>query len=184
MKHVMIDIETLGTDANAAILAIGAIRFDPDTGETGDSFFGKITLSSNIDVGRTVDSSTLEWWLKQSDDARRETFFGDEALIAILTRFSAWLTACERPAVYVWGNGSDFDIALLSNAFQGVRMPIPWQFWNARDVRTMVHLTRGAIKKTDVEFEGTKHNAFCDALHQARYVSLMWQHLRRARGQK
>ncbi|EOZ24363.1 hypothetical protein H245_4438 [Klebsiella pneumoniae VAKPC254] len=31
--------------------------------------------------------------------------------------------------------------------------------------------------KTTIQFEGSRHNALADAIHQARYVSAIWQRI-------
>ena len=38
MKHVMIDIETMGNMSHSAIVSVGAVRFDLETGEIGEKF--------------------------------------------------------------------------------------------------------------------------------------------------
>ncbi|KKK93085.1 hypothetical protein LCGC14_2696440, partial [marine sediment metagenome] len=38
-KHLMVDIETLSTRSNAAIVSIGACMFDPNDGWAGDNSF-------------------------------------------------------------------------------------------------------------------------------------------------
>lgn len=35
----------------------------------------------------------------------------------------------------------------------------------------------GFDPKRDMPFEGTRHNALADAIHQAQYVSAIWQRL-------
>jgi hypothetical protein len=42
MNHLMIDIETLSTQPNAVICAIGAVFFEPSTSKTGPSFYQTI----------------------------------------------------------------------------------------------------------------------------------------------
>ena len=42
MQHLMIDLETLGTDPTAPIVAIGAVFFNPKTGELGAEFIATI----------------------------------------------------------------------------------------------------------------------------------------------
>ncbi|EBO5570485.1 3'-5' exoribonuclease, partial [Salmonella enterica] len=53
------------------------------------------------------------------------------------------------------------------------------QWWNDRDVRTIVELGKaiGFDPKRDMPFEGTRHNALDDAIHQAKYVSAIWKKL-------
>ncbi|MFM4127453.1 3'-5' exonuclease, partial [Klebsiella quasipneumoniae subsp. similipneumoniae] len=55
----------------------------------------------------------------------------------------------------------------------------PWEYWNDRDVRTMVELGQAISfdPKTTIPFEGSRHNALADAIHQAHYVSAIWQRI-------
>lgn len=52
MQDVMLDLETMGTDANAAIIAIGAVEFDIQNGEIGERFYAVIDLESAVAGGR------------------------------------------------------------------------------------------------------------------------------------
>lgn len=165
MRHVMIDIETLGVTPDAAILAIGACAFDPETGDVGDTFYAGIELSYAI-KNRRIDADTLAWWLKQSEAARNAAFFqGTYTLREALEALTAWLPS---PAV-VWGNGSGFDITLLENAYLQVGLLVPWNYRNVRDMRTIVALE--AVGKDEIPPVGTAHNALDDAIWQATYVS-------------
>ena len=170
MNHIMLDIETMGTSTNAAIMAIGACYFDPATGEIGDTFHQQVDITSN---GK-IDASTVIWWMKQSDDARSKFYNNDKAghIDAVLAKFTEFV----KPNCQVWGNGIAFDNVIVRNAYRGGE---PWKFWNDRDVRTMVELGQavGIDPKRDFPFEGVKHDALADAIHQAKYVSAIWQAL-------
>jgi len=67
MNNIMLDLETMGNGNNAAIIAIGAVKFDQDI---TDRFYKTIDLDSSVDVGLEIDPSTVLWWMKQGDDAR------------------------------------------------------------------------------------------------------------------
>lgn len=81
--------------------------------------------------------------------------------------------------VQVWGNGASFDCVILRNSYSLTGQPVPWQWWNDRDVRTIVELGKviGFDPKRDMPFKGTRHNALDDAIHQAKYVSAIWKKL-------
>ncbi|EOT9004900.1 3'-5' exoribonuclease, partial [Escherichia coli] len=64
--HLMIDIETMGKNPNAAIISIGAIFFDPQTGDMGPEFSKTIDLDT---AGGVIDRDVIKWWLKQSREA-------------------------------------------------------------------------------------------------------------------
>ncbi|EIM8217661.1 3'-5' exoribonuclease, partial [Escherichia coli] len=65
--HLMIDLETMGKNPNAPIISIGAIFFDPQTGDMGPEFSKTIDLET---AGGVIDRDTIKWWLKQSREAQ------------------------------------------------------------------------------------------------------------------
>lgn len=186
MKNIMLDLETMGNGSNAAIVSIGAVLFDPLTGAIGEEFYQVVSLNSSAHFGE-LDSSTVLWWLKQSDEAR--AVFEDEnktTLKNALVFFADWVNEhCDRnekdkPDAVVWGNGATFDNVILGNAYKAVRLRQPWFFANDRDVRTLVDLgrqLRGIDPKKDLTLQGTAHNALDDAKFQVRYVSEIFKAL-------
>ncbi|MBS9422243.1 3'-5' exoribonuclease [Photorhabdus caribbeanensis] len=174
----MLDLETMGTGHNAAIVSIGAVFFNPNTGDTGDTFYSPVDLASSISYGGTVDGDTVRWWLQRSDEARGE-IYGCE----LPTLFSALYELSEFTQtdadIKVWGNGATFDNIILRSAYENCGIPIFWHFWNDRDVRTIVELGHkiGIDPKNDMQFEGERHNAIDDAIHQAKYVSVIYREL-------
>ena len=50
MNHLMIDLETMGNKPNAPIVSIGAVFFEPSTGELGDEFYRVVSLKSSMDA--------------------------------------------------------------------------------------------------------------------------------------
>lgn len=177
--HFMIDLETLGTTPQAPILSIGAVAFDPDTGQMDEGCDVTVDLASAME-GRHPDAGTIQWWLSQEATAQTAAFSGKASLSLALDILRAYLHAqCnERGDRVVWGNGATFDISMLEDAYRQYRKGIPWDFWNVRDVRTITDLCRGFISKRDFAFEGTAHCALDDARYQAFYVSKMWQAVR------
>lgn len=173
MQHVMTDLETIGNDYDGIFTAIGACKFDPNTGEIGGRFHQHITWESSIEKGRTITPDTLKWWMTQSEEARKEITRDGKHLTAVLELFRQWLP---ENAV-VWGNGPTFDIGKLETAYG--YYSIPWKYYNIRCVRTIRDLAEGIFDKDSIPFEGEKHNALADAVHQAKYVSAMWQALRK-----
>ncbi|WP_054413031.1 exonuclease, partial [Escherichia albertii] len=64
--HLMIDLETMGKNPDAPIISIGAIFFDPQTGDMGPEFSKTVDLET---AGGVIDRDTIKWWLKQSREA-------------------------------------------------------------------------------------------------------------------
>lgn len=172
MKDLMIDLETMGTKPNSAIIAIGAVFFDRKTGETGAEFYREISLESCQSVGMDIDASTVIWWMKQSDNARYKFYTNEDAqhIGFALGEFAAWIDSNSNDYnITPWGNGATFDISMLESAFNRLDVNTPWAFWNVRDVRTVVDL---CDCRDQVVFDGTPHYALDDAKHQVKYVSL------------
>ncbi|MFS9547116.1 3'-5' exoribonuclease domain-containing protein [Klebsiella pneumoniae] len=181
--HVMVDLETMGKKNNAPIVAIGAVVFDPSTGSIGESFYKVVCLESSVNWGAVIDPSTVIWWLKQSSEAR-SAIVNDDAipLQDALLQFREFVSdnvAGGSKKAQVWGNGASFDNSILRSSYDCIAEDYPWEYWNDRDVRTMVELGQAISfdPKTTIPFEGSRHNALADAIHQARYVSAIWQRI-------
>lgn len=173
MQDISIDIETLSTRFDAAILSIGAVAFDRNTGEIGEKLYVEVDVADAIAHGH-VAGSTLEWWMQQSERARQ--LFGAPGkshLAVVLDQLSTFVT--QRQGAKVWGNGATFDITILEHAYARMSKPVPWKFWDIRDMRTIVEAaTKVGLDKHSVPFEGTAHNAVDDAIHQARVIARSW----------
>lgn len=181
--HLMVDLETMGSGPDAPIVSIGAVYFDPSTGNTGAEFYQVVSLESSMSFGMKPDASTIQWWLKQSSEAR-SAILVDEAMglretLELLADFIAENAANGSHTVQLWGNGCSFDNVILRRAYALTETPFAVPFWNDRDVRTMVELGKsvGINPRFDIPFEGDMHNALSDARHQVKYVSAIWQHL-------
>jgi len=165
MRNVMIDLETMGTGTRAAIVAIGAVDFEPGRPEIGREFYRRIDLVDAVKAGLVIDPETVIWWLSQSNTARVEITRGDRCSLGDgLRLLREWLP--ENPIV--WGYGSIFDIRILEEACACVGLPIPWNYRDIRDVRTWLDLFPPGprLKRT-----GTIHHALEDAKHQVRLMA-------------
>lgn len=178
MEHVMVDLETYGKRPGCPILSIGAVFFDPRSGELGKEFY-TVADKDQIMYALREDPETVDWWSKQSAEARRildDPEVVRQPLGLSLLDFGAFLgqSYAARPGskapneyIKVWGNGADFDNAILQVAYGNTTLPLPWQFWNNRCYRTIKALRPGI--KID-RAGGTHHNALDDAKAQARHL--------------
>ncbi|EEC7616065.1 exonuclease [Escherichia coli] len=175
--HLMIDLETMGKNPDAPIASIGAVFFDPQTGEQGPEFSKIIDMGT---CGGTVDISTIEWWLQRSGEARAAILADRIPLDDALLQLREFIDENSGEFfVQVWGNGANFDNVILRRSYERQEIPCPWRYTNDRDVRTIVAL--GLVMDFDarsvITFEGERHNALHDARYQAKYVSAIWQKL-------
>lgn len=170
-----IDLETLGTTPDCFIVNIGVAAFDIKSRWIYDDHFCALIDIKEPQEGRTITSSTVKWWLQQSEEARENLIAGEiYTLEDTLKGLKDWLESTvslynKQEPMQVWGNGATFDISILEHAYE---YNPPWKYYNINDVRTIVR-TAGLINgfdKRNIEFTGTKHSAIDDAKHQAKIV--------------
>ncbi|HAW3640534.1 TPA: 3'-5' exoribonuclease [Escherichia coli] len=175
--HLMIDLETMGKNPDAPIISLGAIFFDPQTGEMGPEFSKTIDLDT---AGGVIDRDVIKWWLKQSREAQSAILTDEIPLDDALLQLREFIdeNSCGF-YVRVWGNGANFDNVILRRSYERQGIPCPWRYCNDRDVRTIVELGNsiGFDVRMTIPFEGVPHNALDDARHQAKQVSAIWQKL-------
>lgn len=172
MKHVMIDIETLGNQNNSVITSLAAVEFDIESGKIGKEFHENIEIQSCIDIGLLVSGSTIKWWFEQSKEAQYQMFKNAKPLKTVLSNFSNWI---DKDSI-VWGNSCRFDCGILQNAYDKVGIKLPWKYQNERCVRTML-MFEPNIKET-IKFEGTPHYALHDCYFQIKYCSAIYNKLK------
>lgn len=182
--HVCLDLETLSLRSDAVITAIGAVAWETPNPTIGD-FFSKFECKLSLDQpGRHMDPSTVAWWLRQSDEARKHAFGGETSLGAAFIYLRNWLEGIGEDGikdVYVWTNDPSFDAAILKSA-NGGDSP-PWYYRNTRCVRTASDLV-SELEYQDLKerLEITPHYALDDArlsgavvqTYQKRVADLLW----------
>lgn len=171
MKHVMLDLETWGVQPFSVITMIGAVHFDPNSDKLMDSFEVAVDPISSQKAGLRIDADTVAWWMDPERDAPRKTWFEmlKFELPIALDGFEQWLdTFCPDPEERViWGNGSDFDNALLRQAYRVANREAPWEFRKDRCFRTLKGLSPVDLKPSRME---AAHTALADATFQAQWA--------------
>ncbi len=161
----MIDLETSSTRSDAAILTIGAIKFNSREMTLGpldtlDTFYRRIDMDSCDRLNLHSDPDTLAWWENQGKEARHEAFTHRDRmpLGQALRELVDWFGI----DMLVWANSPSFDCIILKNALRACNLHTPWDFWNERDCRTVYHIGQvdmSSIPKAD-------HNALSDCYRQ------------------
>lgn len=159
---VMIDLETMSTESNAAICSIGAVKFSIQEGIL-DTFYCTVDAADCKKHGLHISPDTVKWWSKQPKNVLEELRKDNLSLIDALTTFSKWYGTTQYPT---WGCGSDFDNVIIENAYKAVGMQRPWNAWKNRCYRTL----REVISVPLEEREGTYHNALDDAIYQTKHL--------------
>lgn len=179
MPDVMMDLETLGTRPGCAILSIGAVAFDRYSGTLGAEFYTVVSRKSCLKHGLFEEASTLQWWERQSEEARKvlaEAETSKNGLGGALIQLTGFLQKYGKKDLKVFGCGSDFDIAILAHCYATVKQPLPWQFWNSRCLRTLRDVAPPSHEP--LRKNGVAHSAIDDARNQAEEAIRIFKALR------
>lgn len=166
MNSIMLDLETLGTGDNAAIIQIGAVRFGT-AGLKPDNFARQVDW--NAPHFGNIEPDTLQWWLEQDPVARTAVFSqaNVRSLRDCLIDLDAWIAA-QGPFRHIWACPPNFDLRLLRQACARCGVVYPFPFWKERDFRT-IRSTVG-VPGDVPKFLGIKHHALDDARFQAEHL--------------
>ena len=168
--HGMIDLETLGVEPDSVVMTLGAIKFDPfSDAEPHSEFYYKLDLDSQ---DRSVNDSTIAWWGQQDQYVQYEAFGteGREHMDVFLDSLPKWMVGVD----VLWGHGYGFDITIIEDMLRQRGKPIPWQFWQVRDSRTLFALAKTDPRKS---MQSNLHNALADAYFQAKGVQMAYKEL-------
>jgi hypothetical protein len=170
---IMLDLETLGFRPETVVLTIGAVHFDPyDINKEPDKpFYARLDMEEQTALGRTTDESTIEWWGKQPQSAQDEAMSEENriSLADFKQQLNKYIVGVDK----IWANGPTFDIIILENLYRMIGAPVPWQFWQVRDARTIYDLGDDSIKTKNTD----AHNALADAFCQAKAVQAIYHQL-------
>jgi len=174
-KHIMLDLETMGNRSNSVIVSIAAIPFNLETGEISDhQFYERVDFQSCLDVGLNVQASTVLWWMKQNEAARKEICKPYATKIHDVLENLKIFLGCYGSNFEIWGNGARFDMGLLQDAYHACGYNnLPWKFRNERDVRTLVSLAPH-IKEQTINV-GVGHHPIHDCLNQIQYCHKIYE---------
>lgn len=168
MTEIMLDLEFMALDPNAAIVSIGAVAFSLADGKIYSGFHQAVDLTSSIKNGGVVHGATVSWWLQQSQLSRNAITQNTMPLINALEEFSKWVYShASHEPVNMWGNGAATDNPILRSAYTRAGVKPPWNYKGDRCYRTLKAMSPGIPPPI---FEGEQHIAINDALHQARHL--------------
>lgn len=179
-KDFMLDLESLGTRPGDAVISVGGVLFDRETKSIGPGFRANLDIEQVLSSGFGVTGGTLKFWFEQSDEARQQAVENPQNVAAVLMGMAEFLTQGEggvNQSMRVWGNGAAFDNVLLREMYQRLGMQEPWEFWNDRCFRTLKN-EHPRRKELEPDFKGEKHNAYADAVHQAKWATNLYHNER------
>lgn len=168
-KDFIIDFETFGNVSSSSVIDLALITFDSDP-EVLESFDELVKRGHRIKFDlksqkghRLFGKSTLEWWKKQSAEARANLAStpDDLSVIAGIKEAQQYLidNGIHPWDSFGWCRGQSFDFPIFVDCLRDVQRAQgiseeeidtfkeePCKFWNQRDIRTAIEsllLTRG-----------------------------------------
>jgi len=162
-NHVLVDLETVGTGHNAALLSIGAVRFDNNG--LHDTFYTNLDPLDGIKHGAKADERTMAWWKSQPEELQKLMILDQQQLIPSLGKFTAWFNSVEKS--YIWGFGPSFDCAILEDNYKLCGLRSPWPYNKERCGRTIIQFDPTKKHKKERRPGHYEHHALYDAIYEA-----------------
>jgi DNA polymerase III epsilon subunit-like protein len=184
---IMVDLETLSVKANAAILTIGAIKFNKNISvntsstfgtnlNSNNSFYKRITIESCKEANLDINEDTIKWWNTQEKEAKYEAMLNPDriSLKEGLIEFNKWVG--DFKYIKFFANSPDFDITILREAYRNTNLEhlIPFNFWNIRCCRTVYDLGNVRLKDFPNKIQ---HHALYDCMSQIEALQKAFKNL-------
>lgn len=184
------DIETLGIESTSVILSNTFLlvheEFLPENNTDAfyylckNSITVKFKVAPQLEIGRTKDKDTVEWWKKQTDFAKQTSFLPNKNLdkdpkegIAILRSWVENIPNYKKMPVWVRGS---LDQPCFQSFLRSFSEPDFVSYNCYRDVRTMIELVYPNSKGGYVEvpdFDTIRHVFKHVPEHDCAYDALM-----------
>lgn len=180
IDSVMIDLETMGTGPNAAVVQVGAVGFNLETGEVDpDGFLMDVDLMSSLEAGGRIHQATVDWWAEQG--GFKPATANPAALHTVLYNLRAFIgdlkwAGDKHPRV--WCQGLSFDCAILEGYAERLKVAEMWPYNKGRDTRTIYDLAR-TIGWEKPDGCGPTHQAQEDCLAQIKALLSAYEDLGR-----
>lgn len=191
----MVDIETLSTAVNAVVLSVGAVEFDPITGEIERKFYYELDLSEQKQ--RHISSDTVQWWFKQclenpkSIDLMVKENKRENGVEFVLTRLKDFIwgyegfSACTNrnkgyEKIALWACDPDFDLVILANLYEEHNLSVPWKYSEPKSVRTV--RTLAELHSIGLPRDNASHNALEDCIRQVAEIAELNRVIRQYKG--
>ena len=170
MASIMLDCETLSTDHSAVVLSLGAVKFNAFTLQSPfEDFYMRLDADDQIEKGRHVSESTMEWWSKQPEDIQEEALGPQDrrSVVDTLNAFNKFLVGADK----IWCQGPHFDITILETLYKQYGINTNWQYYQVMDSRTIF----GVLGDPRDRNRASLHNAVEDCRSQAQGVQQLFR---------
>lgn len=138
--------------------------------KNGEEYFF-VVKNQKESYGRVSSTDTIEWWKKQPVEAQNKVFKPESKidLSQLPTVFNDYCRAIGvNDKTMIMLNGTIFHATLMQSLYKTFDEKMPYEFWNVRDVRTILDIISGSTKLYGIDqYAKEKYdlNRY-DALHE------------------
>lgn len=190
-SDLMVDLEYLASDENAVITQIAAVPFDITNGFYAGMEVDKAQvvfdespcMQDQLDNGRTIDASTMAFWMNQcAENGKTPNWLDDSTgkLVDILYDLITWGgTNFDWGEIRVWSH-IGCDMNKMNHAYrQSYNAKSPWSRgheWHLQTLRKLAGRKATADQAELIQvYRGLKtHDAVDDCVAQIKVVTLCW----------
>ena len=165
LVRVMLDLETMSTADNAAIVQIAAVAF---SGSPPLEFNTYIDPEDSKKYGE-VSSETMDWWNGQDPVIRNKVFGGKATLESALISFENFLREVSNhdlKNLRIYCRGPEFDWVILRNAYHTCLGHFPFHYQSPQSSRTVDDIADSLGVEIPKVQTHEKHNALADCYAQ------------------
>ena len=168
----MFDIESAGIESTCVILSAAITYFDFDQKKSyrdyvNDSCFVKFNLQEQVDMGRVIDKSTMEWWNKQADIPKQVSLVPSKSDCSAKEGISAlrkYIEARGGNNQIIWARGS-LDQMAIDSLCRAIDIEPLFMYNMWRDTRTAIDCIYNTafngyckVKNFNADLEVIKHD--------------------------
>lgn len=167
MIRLSLDTETLGIRPGSQLLQLACVDLDCPF----DYFNVYVAQEGQSIYGLKADANTLAWWQEQDSAVRAKVFSGTVPLRDAIEAFANWFKDVRgQEQIELWMNSPSFDSEkILQPIFSAISLPLPWNYWEERDFRTLQNLGKTYFNFSYQKPAGA-HDALADAKAQGEYI--------------
>lgn len=179
IKHIVIDIETLSTEPNAAVIQVGMVFRFGDLVELAEMsvspscYYG---LSNGPSSPFHTDNNTISWHHKTNPENLQKCVRSEESLADLVAFIRSNVDKAKEDgkyAIWLWACGTDFDVPILKNLLDFCGKKPNWGYTYVRDYRTLRELYKDIIPKNG----DNPHTAGADAFNQYEHLMCILAHM-------
>lgn len=164
-NHVMVDIETTGTNGtHNAMIQLAAVRFDLDEREIDMNMFDECLM---IPGNRFWAEDTREWWAGQDQAIIDKIWSRMRDPKTVLQEFYQWVNHdMQGENLVLWAKPSHFEYPFLESYFREYGIAQPFFYRNVNDLNSWCRARGLPNLSSEIEVQGNAHDAIHDVLHQ------------------